>query len=554
MSSPALLQLLRIKAEFGPRATRTKLRLLKSLGRAALGSARQVFELHEALCFLRAYPDDPAVLAEVRQLLGVFAQRRDLQRFADRLRDTGIDGTAIHYRFYWAMVRWLLDRHPEQLHLDRRALEDPERLAAGLRLVLPLDLRPISGLAEDELWRTLDRLRGQETDATHLARRIRASFGSEVERESFHDQLDSPYVLRPSKDTPNRTRAELPARRVHFQRGAALAHQRPALDVEMRRAPGAPRPLSRAKGRQVIDRCCEAMVTRARDLEVFEYGNPSDVWWIDDERGLAFAFVGVEPERRLFPRAGYGCLLLRNGAPVGYLQVDSFGQNAEISFNIFPAFRGGEAAYLFARSMAAVRTFFGAETLLVEPYQLGQGNEEGLASGAFWFYQKLGFRPLKTSVRRVLATELAKISRDASYRSPRSTLLKLVEGHLYYSVSSAPETFVFDLSAQALRLQEVLQARAGSDYRAGQALLARDAQQRLRLRSWGTQTAAEEAAVLRFSPALARIPRLERWSSADAKGLAAVVRSKGAASERSYVAALLDHPRAARALVQALTA
>lgn len=554
MSSPALPQLLRIKAEFGPGAGRTKLRLLQSLRRARLGSARQVFELHEALCFLRAYPDDPPVLAEVRGQLAGFSERADLQRFAGRLRDTGIDGTAIHYRFYWAMVRWLIDRYPGQLELDRRALEDPDRLAAGLRLVLPLDLRPISGLAEDALWSTLDRLRGEESDATHLARRIRASFGSEVERESFHDQLDSPYVLRPSPGTPNRTRAELSVRRVHFQRGEALQHQRPPLDQQMRRAPGAPRQLSRAKGQQVIDRCCEAMVTRARDLEVFEYGNPSDVWWIDDERGLSFAFVGVEPERRLFPRAGYGCLLLRNGAPVGYLQVDSFGQNAEISFNIFPAFRGGEAAYLFARSMAAVRTFFGAETLLVEPYQLGHGNEEGLASGAFWFYQKMGFRPLRGAVRKVLATELAKISRDPSYRSSRATLLKLVEGHLYYSLAASPETFVFDLSAQALRLQETLRASAGSDYRAGQAALAKDALRRLRLSSWGARTAAEEAAVLRFSPVLARIPRLERWSAAQARGLAEVVVAKGAASERSYVAAVLAQPRSARAIVQALTA
>lgn len=553
MGSPALLQLLRLKSEFGPRSGTAKLRLLKTLRRTALGSSQEVFELHEALCFLRAYPDDPAVLSAARGLLAEFGERPDLQRFAARLRDTGISGTAIHYRFYWAMVRWLVERYPGQLELDRREQEDPDRLAAGLRLLLPLDLRPLSGLAEADLWRTLDRLRGEETDATHLARRIRASFATEVERETFHDQLDSAYVLRSAPGTPNRTRAEVPVRRHHYQQ-VELQRQRPRLDEEMRRAPGPPRQLSLQRGAQIIDLCCEAMVTRARDLEVFEYGNPRDVWWVDDAQGLAFAFVGVQPERRLFPRAGYGCLLLRNGAPVGYLQVDSFGQNAEISFNVFPAFRGGEAAYLFARSMAAVRAFFGAETLLVEPYQLGRGNEEGLASGAFWFYQKLGFRPLRAAVQKVLAAELAKISRDPGHRSSRATLLKLVEGHLYYSLSPSPETFVFDLSEQALRLQGALQAHGASDYLGGQAALAKDGLRRLHLRSWGAKTPAEQAAVLRFAPVLARIPGLERWNRGDARALAKVVVTKGATSERSYVQALLDHPRSARAIVQALTA
>ena len=36
---------------------------------------------------------------------------------------------------------------------------------------------------------------------------------------------------------------------------------------------------------------------------------------------------------------------------------------------------------------------FGSDTFAIYPYQLGHENDEGLDSGAWWFYYKLGFRP-----------------------------------------------------------------------------------------------------------------------------------------------------------------
>ena len=41
------------------------------------------------------------------------------------------------------------------------------------------------------------------------------------------------------------------------------------------------------------------MVTRSRDLDAFSYGDPRDVRLVDCVGGLAFACIGVIPERRL---------------------------------------------------------------------------------------------------------------------------------------------------------------------------------------------------------------------------------------------------------------
>jgi hypothetical protein len=42
-----------------------------------------------------------------------------------------------------------------------------------------------------------------------------------------------------------------------------------------------------------------------------------------------------------------------------------------------------------------MRQLLGVEVFSLDPYQIGHENEEGIESGAFWFYRKLGFRPVR---------------------------------------------------------------------------------------------------------------------------------------------------------------
>ena len=135
------------------------------------------------------------------------------------------------------------------------------------------------------------------------------------------------------------------------------------------------------------------MITRERDLAAFQYADPRDAFLVDDGEGLAFALVGMLPERRLLLPAVYGGLTLQNGVPIGYVQLDLLGRHAELSFNQFETFRDGGAARVFARLVAVTHHVFGCDQFSIEPYQLGHGNEEGIESGAWWFYHRFGFRP-----------------------------------------------------------------------------------------------------------------------------------------------------------------
>ena len=65
-----------------------------------------------------------------------------------------------------------------------------------------------------------------------------------------------------------------------------------------------------------------SMITRERDLAVFQYPNARDAFLVDDGDGLAFAIIGAAVSRRALLPATYAGLVLRNGVPMGYIQLD----------------------------------------------------------------------------------------------------------------------------------------------------------------------------------------------------------------------------------------
>jgi hypothetical protein len=291
----------------------------------------------------------------------------------------------VHYRFFAGQAQWLAQHWPDRLRLDRDAPESEPRIARALvALVTPVEA---SALVESKLpgYAALDRLRrGDETDAAFLLRRIAATAGNGFTRDALSDIVDAAFVLAPGPDTPSRTVAHFARAPVVF-RCEAPPRARPDLRAETARAPRSLRRLPLRDGAAIADLARAAMVVRGRSLEAFSFADARDAWLADHGDGLAVALIGVIPQRRHAIASHYGGLALRNRVPVAYLQADLVGRAAALSFNVFDTFRHGEAAFVFARALATLRHAFGTQSFSVDPYQLGDHNDEGLASGAWWF-------------------------------------------------------------------------------------------------------------------------------------------------------------------------
>jgi hypothetical protein len=480
-------------------------------------------------------------------MLARFARRADLKAQRDALADTGIAGTAIRYCFFWPTARWLAQRWPGEFYLDR----DDSVAGDNIAGVLPLLVTPAEAAwlreQQPDGFEALDVLRGRTTDATFLVHAIDCLPGDSFTREALFDRLDPSCELRPGRDTPSRTRDRYAAAPAMF-RSQPLRRGRPDLRKEIERPPQAVRELSTREGARLVELARGAMITRQRDLDAFAYGDARDVRLVDDGDGLAFALVGMLPERRTQLAAVYGILTLQNGVPIGYSQVDVLAGTAAISFNTFPTFRGGEAAYTFARLLATVHRVFGATSFSIEPYQLGQDNDEGIETGAWWFYYKLGFRPCAAAARRIARSELARMQANPHHRSSPATLHKLADWHLFFDLDPAQSRGLPPLAALGARVAAQLASSGAGDRAAVLDDASRALMQFTGLRSLRGFTANERLAWQHWSPFVLALPGMQRWSIADRRAVARVLRAKGGKRESDFAALFAAHLRLVRAL------
>ena len=275
------------------------------------------------------------------------------------------------------------------------------------------------------------------------------------------------------------------------------------------------------------------MATRERDLAVFQFANPRDAFLVDDGEGLAFAFVGMQAERRALLPAIYGGLTLQNGVPIGYVQLDILGRHAELSFNQFETFRHGGAAQVFARFVAATHHVFDCDSFSIEPYQLGDGNDEGIESGAWWFYRRFGFQPRAKSARDALRLENARLARHPAHRSSQRVLRVLARSYLFFSLAPG----------RSARLPRIACAPRGCQ--SSQCVNSRSAKLQIAARprprrhangsAPGRLRPQEERMLAKWAGLVLALGAKGRWSLRDRRALLSVIRAKAGVSERAYL-------------------
>lgn len=549
-----LAKLRKIAAEFGPGRAAEKLALVDRLDRSSLHTADAVARLHDLLCFVRAYPDDAALLERVERALARFERRKDLLRFRGQLDDSGIAGTDVYYTFFADTARWLAQRFPERLTVAWDYLRDDARLGERLNLLVtnPENL----GLEDYDLgvrgW--LDRLKGPaETDAAFLLERWWSLPMSPAARQQLYEEMQLLLKLAWGPGGPARTREKLEgfAFPQSFQR-EPLDHRRPDLWQAIAREPTRVRAVSEAEGERLVTLAREAMISRSRDLDAFCYGDPRDVRIIEMDEGLAFVAIGMKPERRLLLESVYGFLTIKNGVPIGYVLAAAINESAEMAYNVFDTWRGYEAANIYGRALAATAHLLGAKAFSAPPYQLGHDNAEGLASGAWWFYQKLGFKPRDPAVLGMVDRELAKMRRRPGYRSSVETLQELSSVDMFLERGEPRPDIVgvFPIGAIGLAVSDSLARRFGGDRERGLDVCEAEAARTLGVRAVARWSADERLAFRRWAPLVGILPGVDRWTADERAALAAAIRAKGGRYESDYVAAYNGHTKLRSALLR----
>ena len=544
--TPAALlrELRRLRTCYDAATSHRKRALLGQALRSMPYSPAALRGLHELLLFLAAYPDDPAThaLAErgLRDIAALMEKgtKSALGRLRRALDDSGIAGTRLHCGFSRDLCDWLAGRFGDAVSIDFESL-DEAKLDALLGLLAARSEQ--DGLLEATLstreW--LERACGPQPPLRWLTQRLAQLGLPEDAADALFDAPDVRVVWRLSGPA-SRTCGRLPAGGgdVFTQRGTPLVRH---VDVaEIVRKPLTPqRPVGRHAAEGLIAAARLALAVRGRETDPVTYADEREVTRVRLERGLEVVLFGMRPERRLPIESYFGYLLARNGVPLGYGGGWVLFDRCEIGVHIFDTFRGGESALAFAQVLRVYHQHYRVRQFVVDPFQFGAGNEEGLQSGAFWFYDRLGFRHADPTLRAIAARERERIRQDRRYRSPAAVLRRLSRGTLLYTVPGCgPVRPVPDLPRLGLHVSGHVAKRYDGDRERAVREAGRRWRRRLGLtascRRWPQ---AEREAFDALSLLLESLD-YRPGDRAERRRLAAVLRAKGGPRERRYVLAL----------------
>lgn len=530
--------------------------LLNRLSRCAFPDAKSLIRFHEALLFLRAFPQSASLIGPVEMLLDTFHERvaklralgDDLSAFDD-FDTSGIAGTTMQDALNFEAARWLVERIPRNVEIAWDDYDDERGMGEAWPHLIPL-LEEDSDVEANIPWRRwLDTARGRERDVQWLLRRFERLPHPDRFNAEIYDSVRLPLRWHLENLKLSRTRNWQRPRKFFFQTGPLIQRKDVSLAQELARPAPRLERLSHRGGEAVMRLIREVMVVRYRELYGTTLGDPRSVVRTEVGRGVVIYLWNLPVGRRLPIRAYVAGFTLKNGVPINYIEGIGLCEWIEVGFNTFYTYRQGETAWVYAQAVRCLCALTRATTISVYPYQIGQNNDEALDSGAFWFYRKLGFRSGSLELEELARNEERKIAHESRYRTPRRTLKRLAEAHLFLDLPvGSPKEKVrglwdtFSTRNLGLRVNrrmarefdgEVAGIREASVSHVSRVL-------KINRKRW---TTAERRSLESWSLVLALIRGLANWSSDEKREMIAIIRAQAGASEMRYLHLTQRHTR-----------
>ena len=433
-------QLDKLKTSFNANDAQKVQSLLERLSRRKFRELESLVRFHELLLFLCAYPHNAAVLrlaeAQLRSFPAKIAALRERDVDVSWLEHpdvSGIAGSSVIDTFSFYLVRRLVQQYPAQLSIYWDWFEDENRLADTWPRFMPL-------LEEDALveanvpydkW--LAAARGRKSEISWLIERFDQLALPDAQKAELYNAQQI-YLRWTPRFASTRTGMRSDTKTIFYHDGPFIQRRDINLADELHSPPPPLHRLSLPDGERALDLAREASTIRYRELYGFTHGDPARVYEADLGRGVRLFLFGLPAEKRLPLRTYHATMFFKNGVPIGYFEALALFERMESGLNLYYTFRDGETAWLYARTLNLMHHFLGVTSFAIDPYQIGYRSEEGIKSGAFWFYRKLGFRPTTPEALQLVQKEEQKIASRANYRTSARTLRKLAESPMIFEL------------------------------------------------------------------------------------------------------------------------
>jgi hypothetical protein len=349
---------------------------------------------------------------------------------------------------------WLINKFPGNVSLDSSGA-DYEEIISVLQLLVPAIEFQATTQGKFNLSGRIKEISGYNSKKEQLKWLIDAFKHSDLPepvKDELYSQLKVFVKWKLDPEHIARTYLQLPFANQWVQGKTIKSIQANRL---IREKIDLPARLSVEQKSFLLDAMKISLAMNYRETDPVTFADESEIELFEMGRGLQIALVGMQANKRLSLESYIGYMAFRNGLPIAYGGGWIWGQRCRIGISIYPEYRKVESAWLFTQVLRLYYQYFNARHFIIRPNQFGKDNRDGLKSGAFWFFFKLGFRPVHNELRKLAFSEWKKLRADKTYRSSLKTLQSFTAGPLEWKLNRTTSLMV-DAETISRKISEMI--------------------------------------------------------------------------------------------------
>lgn len=426
-----LSRLFLLRNQYGKKASSEKIHLLDRINEKIPTGKKALLAYYDVLLFLIAYPDNKIIYTLANKSLQELEKHIDNKEALQySLYNSGVTQSSLCAAFSFEIVKWLRLKHPADIRLV--SLESAD---AQIRSILTVVMQKVETEKMQETkgaWRTWieDSLQEGET----LLDGFINIFENCTLRPEVKDELWNTIGINTEIDFSSHCSLSSKLVQLYFHR-SIIRKVPKQVDFKPKKVK-----LSAAEAEQIIESSRMILIRQLREIDPISFTYPDGVAYYHLERGYSIALMNMVPQRQVPNDCYLGYTVFKNGLPVAYAGSWIMFDSSRIGLNVYPYYRGGESQYIFQLVLQVHAKVFGLKRFTVDAYQIGNENDDGIRSGAFWVYHHAGFRPIEKIQKELATAEEIKIKKISGYRTPITVLKKLADSRmeLYLNKNALP--------------------------------------------------------------------------------------------------------------------
>lgn len=439
-----------IANRFDKESNATKIFILSEMALNKVSFTDALSLYHETLLYIMAFPPDKKTsdLAESEVMRIAEMLRKQPVQTRELFVNSGIPFSTFRASFSHDCTRWL-NSHPDCKVLIHEIENTMFDLNEVLKVTLPSLQRSdtTAGYNNAEILEEL--MPDENRQLTYIINELSRLDNLPYIKDHYYEGLGIVTDIIPKNKNFSKSFNKIKIPYV-FYHGDLIKH----FNVEelLNKKLPAEAVLIESEKKEVIQVIKNSMTVTERETDPATYLKVESLRHYHLERGVSIALYGMPQERQLPMESYIGYTLFKNGNPAAYGGGWIFGSRSDYALNIYDQFRGGESAYMVTQILRLYRQLFHVNYFLAEASQFGLDNPEGIAAGVFWFYYKLGFRPVDAKLNKLATAEYQKIITRKGYRSSEKILLKFTESNIFLNLGKKIQPGVFDITTKVKKM------------------------------------------------------------------------------------------------------